>query len=328
MPPRLRALRLAVSFLSVHHASPITPLVAPFLLPVQQRSASILSSLSDTPGAYQKRIRKGRGPSSGKGKTAGRGQKGQHAHGKVPAGFQGGQTPLSITQPPRGKNKHVPFKVEMSPINLDRIQSWIDQGRLNPERPITIRDLTRTRCLHGVKKDGVKLLSRNADQLKTAIKIIVSRASASAIAHVEALGGTVLTRFYTPEAIKRIRARQTHPTISLEADPEFLSRAVRSGQVESIVATRAAMSDTEAAEKIKQVCAEIAAKYKYRLPDATSRKDIEYYRDPAHRGYLSHTVKEGESPSLFFKLPGEAKDRNRQLARRKAVKASAENRLF
>jgi large subunit ribosomal protein L15 len=75
---------------------------------VQQRSASILSSLSDTKGAYSKKIRKGRGPASGKGKTAGRGQKGQHAHGKVPAGFQGGQTPLSITKPERGRDKYNP----------------------------------------------------------------------------------------------------------------------------------------------------------------------------------------------------------------------------
>lgn len=72
----------------------------------------------------------------------------------------------------------------------------------------------------------------------------------------------------------------------------------------------------------------VGEKYKYRLPDATARKDIEYYRDPAHRGYLSYTVKEGESPSLFFKTPGEAKDRRKQTARRAAAKASADNRLF
>lgn len=60
----------------------------------QTRSASILSNLSDNPGAYQKRIRVGRGPSSGKGKTSGRGHKGQKQHGKVKPWFQGGQTPL------------------------------------------------------------------------------------------------------------------------------------------------------------------------------------------------------------------------------------------
>lgn len=108
MPPRWKALRLTSSLLWISHASPVTPLLAPFLVPVQQRSASILATLSDTPGAYHKKIRRGRGPASGKGKTAGRGQKGQHAHGKVPAGFQGGQTPLEITTPVRGRNKYNP----------------------------------------------------------------------------------------------------------------------------------------------------------------------------------------------------------------------------
>jgi len=108
MPPRLKTLRLASALLARPHVSRITPLLAPFLLPTQQRSASILSSLSDNDGAYNKRIRRGRGPSSGKGKTGGRGQKGQHAHGKVPAGFEGGQTPLSVTTPVRGRNKYNP----------------------------------------------------------------------------------------------------------------------------------------------------------------------------------------------------------------------------
>ncbi len=61
---------------------------------IQTRNASILSNLSDNPGAHQKRIRLGRGPSSGKGKTSGRGHKGQKQHGKVKPWFQGGQTPL------------------------------------------------------------------------------------------------------------------------------------------------------------------------------------------------------------------------------------------
>lgn len=160
MPPRLRAVRFASTLLcpAVWPCAP--PASAAFVLPTQQRCASILSSLSDTSGAYNKKIRRGRGPASGKGKTAGRGQKGQHAHGKVPAGFEGGQTPQWITNPERGRGKHNPFKVEMSPINLDRIQSWIDQGRLDPKKPITMKELAKSRCLHGVKRHGVKLLAR------------------------------------------------------------------------------------------------------------------------------------------------------------------------
>ena len=155
MPPRLQILRLARPVFS-----PSQRPTAQFAIPLQHRSASILSSLSDNKGAYNKRIKRGRGPASGKGKTAGRGQKGQHAHGKVPAGFEGGQTPQWITNPERGRGKYNPFKVEMSPINLDRIQSWIDQGRLDPSKPITMRELAKSRCLHGVKRHGVKLLAK------------------------------------------------------------------------------------------------------------------------------------------------------------------------
>lgn len=98
MPPRIPAL------LSYCRAVPIssTPL-ASFLLPLfQARSASILANLSENPGHYNKRIRRGRGPSSGKGKTSGRGHKGQKQHGKVPARFQGGQTPQDVVHGTRG----------------------------------------------------------------------------------------------------------------------------------------------------------------------------------------------------------------------------------
>lgn len=81
--------------------SPISPFLLPFLH-TQHRSASILSSICDNPGAYNKRIRVGRGPASGKGKTSGRGHKGQKQHGKVPHGFNGGQTTLEVAQGIRG----------------------------------------------------------------------------------------------------------------------------------------------------------------------------------------------------------------------------------
>ena len=80
-----------------------TNLLPSFLVPFlhqHSRPASILASLSDTAGAYNRKIRRGRGPSSGKGKTSGRGHKGQKQHGKVPTGFQGGQTPDEVV---RGK---------------------------------------------------------------------------------------------------------------------------------------------------------------------------------------------------------------------------------
>ncbi|EDU42835.1 50S ribosomal subunit protein L15 [Pyrenophora tritici-repentis Pt-1C-BFP] len=327
MPPRLRLVQLATSLLSLSSRTNAAPLIAPFLLPAQQRCASILSSLSDNAGAYNKKIRRGRGPASGKGKTGGRGQKGQHAHGKVPAGFEGGQTPQWITNPERGRGKHNPFKVEMSPINLDRIQEWIDQGRVGSYE---------TDYHEGIGE--IKVFARreetwrqHPEKLTTPIHIVVSRASADAIARVEALGGSVTTRFYSPTAIKRVLRGETHPVISLQASPDLVALAGRipAAKIPSpiLTALQTAAEDKKN-EVMAQVMKQIGSKYKYRLSDATARKDIEYYRDPAHRGYLNYLMKEGESPSLFFKPPGEAKDRKKQSARKNAAKASAENRLF
>lgn len=92
---------------------PHHPLQNPLCQPQSQRHASILASLSDTPGAYNRRIRRGRGASSGKGKTSGRGHKGQKQHGKVPfrshlGRFNGGQTPVEWVHSKRGfENKYV-----------------------------------------------------------------------------------------------------------------------------------------------------------------------------------------------------------------------------
>jgi large subunit ribosomal protein L15 len=171
----------------------------------------------------------------------------------------------------------------MSPVNLDRIQDWINQGRIDPSKPITLRELAATRAVHGIK-DGVKLLARGATALTTPINIVVSRASQSAIAAVEALGGTVTTRYYTKYAIHRIRQRKTDPYVSLKWDQDAIGKPAL-----------AVGMGSDPKERVKGVG------FQYRLPDPTSRKDLEYYRDPKNRGYLSHTVKEGESPSLYFK---------------------------
>lgn len=91
MPPRLQVLCRAARAAAQPPYQPSAPFLYPFLRQ-QQRSVSILSDLSDNKSAYNKRIRRGRGPASGKGKTAGRGQNGQKKHGTIPYGFTGGQT--------------------------------------------------------------------------------------------------------------------------------------------------------------------------------------------------------------------------------------------
>ncbi|KAL2221081.1 50S ribosomal subunit protein L15 [Thermoascus aurantiacus ATCC 26904] len=305
MPPRLSALSAQLQRLSLQISSPLS-----FLLPQlqqQSRNAHILASLSDNPGAYNKRIRRGRGPASGKGKTSGRGHKGQKQHGKVPAGFNGGQTPDHIVHGERGF-KNI-FSVEMAPVNLDRIQEWIDQGRIDPARPITVRELAQSRCIHQTK-DGVKLLARGGESaLKQPIHIVVSRASQAAIAAVEAAGGSVTTRFYTRAAIKRILRRETHPFVSMAWTAQSGSEALNKSL---------GMDEISESKIMKEMG------YKYRLPDPTNRKDIEYYRDPAHRGYLSHLLKPNESPSLFFVSPAERKS----MAGVKKEKTLPENRLW
>ncbi|KAI1001113.1 hypothetical protein K3495_g7083 [Podosphaera aphanis] len=264
------------------------------------RTAHILASLSDAPGAYNKKIRRGRGPSSGKGKTSGRGHKGQKAHGKVPALMQGGQTSLKVAHGERGFKNH--FSLQISPVNLDRIQSWIDQGRIDPSKPITVKELVETRCIHGIK-DGVKLLARGRGDLKTPINILVSRASTTAIKAVEAVGGTVTTRYYTKKSIRRLlkgESDSSNTPIELTLSNYFASPTPTFSP----------------------------SPFKCRLPDPSSRKDLEYYRDEAKRGYLSHLVEQGHGPSLFFKTPGTQTQSKPTKVTSTVTGAAGENQLW
>ncbi|OLN85523.1 50S ribosomal protein L15 [Colletotrichum chlorophyti] len=276
MPPRLSPLHVSTCCSRALRPSTNPPsLVSLFAnLSIGVRNASILANLSDNKGAYNKRIRLGRGPSSGKGKTSGRGHKGQGQHGKVKPWFQGGQTPLIVQRGVKGfDNKRAPV---MSKLNLDKLQQWIDAGRLDATKQITVKEIIESGLIGSVK-DGIKLLGRGKQDLRQPVDIMVSRASASAIEAVEATGGKILTRFYTKQSIKRL----------LRGESENSDKPLPYGK-----------------EHVETVLAEARKKpFLYRLPDPTSRSDIEYYRDPAHRGYLSHQLKEGESPSLYFKVP-------------------------
>src|SRR5699024_4226197 len=147
--------------------------------------------------------------------------------------------------------------------------------------------------LVGSVKDGVKILSRGSECLKQPIDVMVSRVSEGAIAAIEAAGGKVVTRYYTKLAIRRLLTGETVNTDR----PLPVGRGHGEGAL-------------EAARK---------APFRYRRPDPTSRRDIEYYRDPAHRGYLSHQLAPGESPSLYFKVPGERKIKSEAKAEKKAV---------
>jgi large subunit ribosomal protein L15 len=146
-----------------------------------------LSEIADNAGARKKRMRVGRGIGSGKGKTSGRGGKGQTARSGVRIkGFEGGQMPLHRRLPKRGFNNI--FALDFVEINLDRIQDAIDAKKLDAGSVINAEALVKSGSLRRAK-DGVRLLGRG--EIKAKINIEVHGASKSAVAAVEKAGGTV-----------------------------------------------------------------------------------------------------------------------------------------
>ena len=146
-----------------------------------------LNELSPRPGSTKGRMRVGRGPGSGKGKTGGRGVKGQKARSGVAiAGFEGGQMPLHMRMPKRGFNNI--FAKDFAEVNLWRLEQAIAAGKLDASKPIDGAALLASGVLRRLK-DGVKLLGKG--QLTTKLDIAVHDASASAKAAVEAAGGTI-----------------------------------------------------------------------------------------------------------------------------------------
>lgn len=86
------------------------------------------------------------------------------------------------------------------PLNVDRLQFWIDQGRIDPTQQITARELLASRCIHKVG-DGVKLLADGAQHLRTPVSLVVSRASQRAIKAVEGAGGSIVCRYYNATSL-------------------------------------------------------------------------------------------------------------------------------
>ena len=146
-----------------------------------------LNELRDNPGARHKSKRLGRGPGSGKGKTAGRGNKGQKSRSGVAIkGFEGGQMPLYRRLPKRGFNNI--FAKHYQVVNLGRLQTAIDAGKLDGAEAIGIEELVASGVVRKAR-DGVRLLAKG--KLKAKVEITVAGASAAAIAAVEAAGGKV-----------------------------------------------------------------------------------------------------------------------------------------
>ena len=146
-----------------------------------------LNQLSDIDGATKKRTRVGRGVASGKGKTSGRGQKGQKARNTVAVGFEGGQMPIYRRTPKRGFTSI--SKKEFAIVNLGRIQKAITAGKLNTDEVITIDVLKKTGLVGKNLKSGVRVLAKG--EITQKVNLEVNSFSKKATEIVEKLGGTI-----------------------------------------------------------------------------------------------------------------------------------------
>jgi len=147
-----------------------------------------LNELRDNPGAVQDRMRVGRGVGSGKGKTAGRGQKGQKARTGVSInGFEGGQMPLYRRLPKRGFVNTL--AKEFAVVSVARIQKAFDAGKLDAKKTVDAAALVEAGVIRRVKKDGVRLIGNEG--LKTNADFIVAGVTAGATKAIEAAKGSV-----------------------------------------------------------------------------------------------------------------------------------------
>ncbi len=153
-----------------------------------------LNEISNNPGAHKRKLKVGRGSSSGLGKTSGRGVKGAKARtGTKVYGFEGGQMPLYMRLPKRGFNNI--FANDFGEVNVGRIQKAIDAKKLDASQKITGETLEKAGVARG-GKDGIRLLGSGILTVKLDIEI--AGASASAKAAVEKAGGTIVTTFKKP----------------------------------------------------------------------------------------------------------------------------------
>lgn len=160
-----------------------------------------LNELHDNPGATKSKRRKARGPGSGKGKTAGRGIKGQGSRSGVAlGGYEGGQMPLYRRLPKRGFNK--PNQKEFAVINLGLIEKFIGLGKLDASTVIT-EDVLVAAGLTKAKHDGIRILGKGA--ITSKVMLEVTGASASAVEAVAAAGGTLTVATPLPPHGKSVR---------------------------------------------------------------------------------------------------------------------------
>jgi len=173
-------------------------------------------------GARRTRVRVGRGPGSGKGKTAAKGHRGQYARtgGTSANGFEGGQSELMRRFPKFGFRKHrFNRDPDLEQLNLGRLAYHLEKGHLDSETPITMKSLVEAGVLSKVTR-GVKLLGKGAEKfssLKTPIHLEVSDASSEAIDAVKSAGGNLKVIYRTPLLFKNhMKPHKFHPSKQLK----------------------------------------------------------------------------------------------------------------
>ena len=153
-----------------------------------------LNLVKDNPGATKNAKRVGRGIGSGTGKTSGSGHKGQKARSGVSInGFEGGQMPIHRRLPKRGFNNI--FRKNYVEVNLDRIQTALDNGNLNKKKPVDAAALVAAGVISKVR-DGIRVLANGA--LKDKIEIHAAGASKAAVVAIEKAGGKVVIAVAQP----------------------------------------------------------------------------------------------------------------------------------
>lgn len=155
-----------------------------------------LNEIRDNEGAHKGRMRVGRGPGSGKGKTSGRGVKGQKSRTGVSLlGFEGGQMPLYMRMPKRGFNN--PGALKLAEVNLWRLQEAVDAGKLDAKSEINGAALVAAGVIRRAK-DGVRVLGTG--ELKAKLNLVVWSASSGAKKAIEAAGGAITEQRIEAEA--------------------------------------------------------------------------------------------------------------------------------
>jgi len=187
------------------------------------KQAMKLNDIRDNEGAHRPLMRVGRGIGSGKGKTAGRGHKGQKSRSGVSLlGFEGGQMPLYRRLPKRGFNNI--FRKNFAPVNLGRLQKAIDDGKLDAAQTINEMVLRLAGLVNG-RVDGVRLLGTG--EIIAKVTVEVAGASKSAIAAVEKAGGAVILPPPVPLKVgKGKKHARTKSKGEGEADGDVVAKSV------------------------------------------------------------------------------------------------------